>query len=557
MSIPEEYRPPSPEKIRALARVVQPTMEQLRKAQARDAVKMDGMSAGPERSQRQLQRADGWANVMTGLGGPMDKRMYSFFADYPIITDPELERMYFGDGLAARIVDVVADDMTREWIKLEAEDDEGTTEEDALETIGDVLQDIDAQSIFNEALKWKRLYGGSIIVMGVLDGQSLDQPLNVNRISGFDYLRVIDRSDIDLFQSIYQNDPAKPGFGQPELLYCYFQVGVVRYPKLVHISRCCVFKGKKIPTGATPTTTLAQRFWGLSIFNGLYDVLSDYNSAMSSAIIALQEFSIGKFKMSGLADMMAEGKENLVQTRMQLIQTMKSVLHGIMLDADNEDYTRDTMTLTGIDSIIDRAANRISAASGIPVTRLWGEAPGGLSTDDESGRKTYYDGVRSAQMTELMPPLRKLLTVIQAWKKTKTDIKIEFNPLMTLDEVEESTVKMNEQTARTSKATEYGTYMFNGVLSPEQVFAFEWAEKLEGIVVESFGPTKEELAEELTQELALKAQAELQAAAGSGEGQKASQSAPAGGVSSKPLAGKAGLPTGPNGGSDPVGEGKA
>lgn len=544
----QTYRPPNEAKIRALARVVQPTMEMLKKAQRRDLAIEASQLSGPMRAQRHIQHADGWANVMTGMGGPMDKRMYNFFADYPIITDPELERMYFGDGVGARIVDVVADDMTREWIKLEAESEDDTTENDALDVVGDVLQDIDAQTVFNAAVKWQRLYGGCAIVMGVLDGQTLDQPLNAARITGFDYLRVIDRSDIDLFQSVYQNDPSKPGFGQPLLLYMYFQVGVVRYPKLVHISRVCLLKGKTVPTGATPTTTLVQRFWGLSVFNGLYDVLADYNSNMAAAVSALQEFSIGKFKMSGLADMMAEGNESIVQTRMQLISTMKSVIHGVMLDAENEDYTRDTMTLTGLSDVIDRTALRVCAAAGIPYTRLWGDSPSGMSTDDESGRKTYYDMIRSKQHTELMPALKKLLMVIQAWKKTDTDIRIEFNPLYSLTEVEQSTVDMNKQTADTGKASMYSTYITDGVLTPPQVYALEWADKLEGVTVEDFGPTPEEMAQELADQMLAKQ--------ATGQGQKGNAASPGGPVSSTKTP-QTGLPTGPSGGLDPVGEGKA
>ena len=545
----DTYRPPNEAKIRALGKVVTPSMEALKKIQRRDSAqqaRLEASAAG--RVQIGLQHADGWANVMTGMGGPMDKRKYNFFAEYPIITDPELERMYFGDGLAARIVDVVADDMTREWIKLEADEEDDQADEDALDVIADVMQDIDAQGVFNEAVKWKGLYGGAVIVMGVLDGQTLDQPLNVNRITGFDYLRVIDRSDIDLFQSVYQNDPSLPGFGQPVLLYLYFQVGVVRYPKLVHISRCCVLKGKKVPTGATPTTTLTQRFWGLSMFNGLYDVIADYNSNMSSAVSVMQEFCIGKFKMSGLADMMAEGNENTVQARMQLISTMKSVIHAVMLDAENEDYTRDTVALTGVSEVIDRSALRVCAAAGIPYTRLWGDSPGGLSTDDESGRKTYYDMIRSKQHTELLPAIKKLVMVIQAWKKTKTDVKIEFNPLYSLTEVEESTVKLNAQTVENGKATMYAAYIADGVLQPEQVFALEWADKLEGVVVESLGPSAEEMAQELNAQM----MAEQQAAGAQGQRGKgmAASPTPVAGVAEKVFSS-----AGP-GGIDVIGAGK-
>jgi phage-related protein (TIGR01555 family) len=377
----------------------------------------------------------------------------------------------------------------------------------------------------------------------------------MNRITEIDYLRFIDRSDVDLFQSIYQNDPMKPGFGQPEVLYCYFQVGAVRYPKLVHISRCLVFKGKPIPAGATPTTTLAQRFWGLSVFNGLYELLADYNNAVAAAVNVLQEFVIGKYKMAGLADMMAAGNETTVQARMQLIATMKSVLHGIMLDADNEDYTRDAVTVTGVSDVIDRLALRLSGGSGIPYTRLWGDSPGGLSTDDESGRKTYYDKIRSDQHTILLPPLRKLIDIIKVWKRIDTDVEVKFNPLYSLTDVEEAQVETSKQSAATAKAQMYSSYIADGVLQPEQVFALEWAERLGGLEVLSFGPTPEEMAQELADQMMARAgNTNPQAAAATNPTQEGGEAASGGPVASGPMK-KPGAPGVPGG--DVVGAGKA
>lgn len=488
-------QPPSPQKIRQINKPMVPTQSQIQKAQRRDSL----LTA----EQNQAFNTDGWANVMTGLGGNMDKRAYNFYGRYPVIPDPELERIYFGDGIGARVVDVVADDMTREWITLKTieEDDQAeeneSLEDEAIKTVMESLEELDAQSVFNEAIKWARLYGGAAIIMGVLDGQPLDAPMNVNRITGFDYLRVIDRTDIDLFQSVYQNDPEKPGFGKPELFFMYFQVGVMRYPKMVHVSRVIMLKGKKIPTGATPTTTLQQRFWGLSVFNGLYEALSDYASNMDSVTNVLAEFVVGKFKMNGLSQMMAEGKEALVQNRMQLISLMKSVIHAVMLDSENEDYTRDTVSLTGIAELIDRSALKICAVTGIPYTRLFGDSPGGLSTDDSMGKATYYDMVRGAQHTQLKPAIRRLVDIILAWKKVTLPLEIEFNPLLSLDEVQQADVELKNSQTELNQANEYAVYIQNGVLDAEQVHTLKWKERLEGVEVYSLGPGAEAEGEEL------------------------------------------------------------
>ena len=66
-------------------------------------------------------KLDSWANAFVGLAAPQDKSQYTTYAGATIIDDGTLLEMYLGDGLASRIIDVVADDMTREWIWIEDE----------------------------------------------------------------------------------------------------------------------------------------------------------------------------------------------------------------------------------------------------------------------------------------------------------------------------------------------------------------------------------------------------------------------------------------------------
>ena len=102
----------------------------------------------------QVPRFDGWANVFTGLGGVNDKTRYTGYGDTTIIDDDTLALIYSGDGLGGRIVDIVADDMTREWVYLGEDEDERAKE------VMDELTSLAAEEKFNEAIKWQRLFGG-------------------------------------------------------------------------------------------------------------------------------------------------------------------------------------------------------------------------------------------------------------------------------------------------------------------------------------------------------------------------------------------------------------
>ena len=132
--------------------------------------------------------ADGWTNVISGLGHRNDKQHRTHFGAFQLILDVELQQMYMGDGLITRIVDCPAEDMTREWIDLEGDEEDEELAKEQMEAVSEVLEELDTEVAFNTALKWKRLYGGALIVMGILDGKTPDMPVDFNRIRGMSSL---------------------------------------------------------------------------------------------------------------------------------------------------------------------------------------------------------------------------------------------------------------------------------------------------------------------------------------------------------------------------------
>lgn len=444
-------------------------------------------SSSEVRNLSQQRKADGWMNLLTGLGGRMDKKNYSHYTFATYLSDIELEQLYIGDGIATRVVDIVADDMTREWVTIKSardkSDDDSAAVDASIDKVNQTLETLHVESAFNEALRWKRLYGGSLIIIGAMDGSELDKPLNLNRISSIDYLTVVDKSDVDIFQSTFELDPTKPNFGEPIQLYVYLQMGSFRYPKLIHASRCIVLKGKKIPKGMQSSITLEQRFWGISVLQHAYDSIRDFSTAVDGVTNVLQEFIIGKFKMAGLAEKLATGKEAEIITRMEIISASKSTIHSILLDAEMEDYMRDTANLSGIPDTLDRYMMRLSSTTGIPVTKLFGRSPAGLNATGESDQSSYYDIVRSEQKTDLKPAIMQLIKVVAAANRIKTPLDVEFNALVQTTDKEKKDLEKTEAETENVKATMYKTYSELGVLEPEQIFALEWKDKLEGVEV--------------------------------------------------------------------------
>jgi phage-related protein (TIGR01555 family) len=440
--------------------------------------------------QKEVQRKDGWINALTGIGGRADKRKANR-SDAPVIlTDDDLENLYFGEGFASTIVDVVADDMTREWIEIEStEEGKEADGNSKIEAINKELERLSAQLVFNEALKWKRLYGGSIIVVGALDGDNLEKPLS-EKVKGIGGLRVVDRTDVFMQSSEFQTDPNKPNFGNVVKYSIQFWIGTELITKLVHASRCIVFKGKKVPSGANKVLTQETRFWGISELQNVNDKLSDFGGITSSVVNVMHEFVVGKYTIKGLAQKMAAGKEADVVSRMNLIGMMKSVINSVLLD-EGESYSRDSVSLASIPEIMDRFMMFLSGVAKIPVTKLFGRSAAGMNATGEGDLKNYYDTVKAEQQISLRPAINQLVTMIKSYT-FDIPTKIEFNPLFQMSEKEEAEIEKLEAETEKIKADTYSVLVAAQILDPAEVFEVEYAEKFSVKPSASLPPVGEE-----------------------------------------------------------------
>lgn len=400
-------------------------------------------------------RFDGWSNFFSGLGGVNDKTKYTKYGSTIIIDDDTLALIYTGDGLGGRIVDVVADDSTREWIYL------GEDEDPQAEIVMEELRRINAEEKFNEALKWQRLFGGSLIIIGAMDGQSPDKPLNIKRIKNIEYLKVVDRTNIPITECIFDKDPRSPTFGQVLIYKINYYVGTQIIPMYVHASRVIAFHNDPVPSRIRSAVDANLRYWGMSSLQRIFEELRDLGAITQSTVNIMMEFIIGKFKIKHLAEMLAAGQEQKVVKRIEVMNRSKSAINSVLL-GDDEEYTRDYATLAGLPEVIDRFMLKLSGSTGIPVTRLFGRSPSGLNATGENDLRNYYDLIEASQRNRLLAPVRTLVDVICSYKKIATPPKVEFNSLYQLSEEEKSKIAKTEADTEKVKADTEKVYVDMG-----------------------------------------------------------------------------------------------
>lgn len=364
---------------------------------------------------------DGWTNVLTGLGRRgKDRSVSTHMKDFEILGWDELSNLYAGDGPATKIVDCVAEDMTRNSWRVNGDD--------AQETLYKLGEEIDLTAKVTEAMKWQRLFGGAVIVKEYMgDGARLESPVRKN--ARLVRLRVYSAPQVELHSSKFSDDPSSPYYEEVEV----FQIkkkygGTFR----VHASRCEVLKGKPWAFSPTKKYTLEQKYWGMSELQAPYLAISILGAFVQGIGHAGQEMAVSKYRLSNLMQILAENSTDALYARMEAIEMSKSLINAVLLGKD-EEWGRDQLSFVGLPEVFDRLAMMVSGASNIPVTKVFGRSAAGLNSTGEGDTRDYYDMLNSKQTQFLAPLLRRLY---MALKSSVEDYEISFNPAWTPTQTE-------------------------------------------------------------------------------------------------------------------------
>lgn len=428
---------------------------------------------GPQASTPKVDRTDGWANLLSGLGTASDKRVHTNYKQDSFLPKEYLGTIYAGDGLAGRIIDVIPDDITREWgcFKNDPTDeyDEGAVSHE--------FNRLKARQMYNKAKRWSRLMGGSLIYIGAKDGGSPQTSLKEDRIKSVDFLRVYDLGDIRTGECEYDTNPSSITFGQILVYKVVTFVGSEQREFRIHASRCIVIPGIEMPLSWSGNgSTQEQRIWGIPVLQRVINDIKDFRGVFGNVATILQEFIVGKYKFSDLDEMLSIGSEKRLQTRIRAIEASKSAINAVLLGSE-EEYSRDSAAVTGISDLIDRFMMLLSAVTGLPVTKLFGRSAAGMNATGENDLIQYYDLVR-AEQAPLTPGIERLGQIIMAWKGITGDLSWEWQPLVALTRQQAMEANRIEAEAYRTNAAGDQIYITAGVITPEQSYELRFVDKL-------------------------------------------------------------------------------
>ena len=112
-----------------------------------------------------VERADGWASVLTGHGTPgWDKRVGTRF-DADIVAIDDAVELWRGDDLAARIVETIPSEMLRQGFEIAIGGDDAGAK-DRAELLMTRAEELGMVDSLWHAMAYERAYGGGAIMLG-------------------------------------------------------------------------------------------------------------------------------------------------------------------------------------------------------------------------------------------------------------------------------------------------------------------------------------------------------------------------------------------------------
>ena len=360
-----------------------------------------------------------------------------------------LEWIHRGSWIGGIAIDVVADDMTRAGVELL-----GELPPDDIEEINEEIVRLGVWGAINDTIKWSRLYGGSLAVM-IVDGQDFSTPLRLNTISRgqFRGLMVLDRWMVE--PSLH--DLVLEG-GSNQGLPRYYRVtaNVPHLPNAkIHYSRCLRLEGIRLPYWQR----IQENLWGISILERLHDRMLAFDSATTGAAQLVYKSYIRTYKIEGMKQIVAAGGKPLsgLVNYVEMMRRFQGIEGITLMDAKDAMEAMQHGAFSGLAEVILQFGQQLSGATQIPLVRMFGQSPAGLSSTGESDMRMYYDGISQQQNRHLLVPVTNIYraTATSLGKPIPKGFAIGFKPLWQLSDLEKSDIAFKDE-ATISAAEEGG-----------------------------------------------------------------------------------------------------
>ena len=407
----------------------------------------------PKEQGRPQLAQDSQIQAVYGFQAGWDWNGYGFMG-YALLSDlaqiPEYRRPS----------EILANEMTRKWVKLVSVSGEDKTEK--LKELKADLKKFQVQETFRRAFEIDNFFGHAQIYIDVgTSGPELKNPLLLDAKIGKASLRGIRTIEpIWVYPNNYNAvNPLSPHFYRPET---WFVLGTE-----VHQSRLLNFVSRPVPDMLKP----AYLFGGVALTQLMRPYVDNWLRTRQSVSDITHNFSTPVLK-TDMAQMLTPGGAQALALRAQVFNTGRDNQGLMILSKEKEDFANVSAPLSTLDKLQAQAQEQMAAIAGEPLVKLFGITPSGLNASSDGEIRVFYDTVESVQERVGTPNLKRILDILQMNRYGAIDPDIGFlwQPLWSLDEAKLADV-------RKANAETDAIYVESGILAPDEVRATIAAEE--------------------------------------------------------------------------------
>lgn len=368
------------------------------------------------------------------------------------LSHDEITNLYGDSRIVQNIIDIPAEDMTRNWFTLKMKD------EQLARNIMSKLADLNAKKAFKEMFTYDRLRGDGFISLGVTQATKfeLSEELNVDKLYSVDYLHAFSSMKVNEF--LINEDVFDIKYGQLEQLRINrassHGTQTQTTESAVHVSRLLHSQTRRFEGEAQ----------GRSLLEPLYDILTVFDTSVWSVGQILHDFTFKVYKSKDIENLSTQDKQQL-----SMIMDFMFRTEALAMIADDEDLTKQSTSVSGIKDLLDFVWDLLAGAARMPKTVIKGQESGTI-TGAQYDVMNYYSRIVADQENEMKPHLEKLIRMLLMAEKElggridpeSLEWEIQFNPLWNVDAKTDAEIR--KLVAETDQI-----YLLNNVITSDEI----------------------------------------------------------------------------------------
>lgn len=340
----------------------------------------------------------------------------------------------------------LADEMTREWIKLISTKAGDRTAK--LTELTEELQRLDLRAVVRRALELEAGFGRAHLYVETKVGSNKslvasDDPMelksslqaNPKKLAKDGLVAVRCVEAMWCYPGVYNStDPLKANYYVPEQWYVM--------GKLVHHTRLRTIISQPVPD----ILKAAYSFGGVSLNQLAEPYVNNWLRTRQSVSDIIHCFSTSGIATDMEAFLADPTDVNIMAKRALAFNLGRDNKGLMMIDKDSEEFFQFNTPLGSLDHLQAQAQEHMSAVSSIPLVKLLGITPSGLNASSDGELRVFYDFVLSRQESVLRSHLKFIVELAQVslWGAVDDGIDFVFVPLYQLSELEQATMRKTQ-----------------------------------------------------------------------------------------------------------------